>query len=153
MTPELSFRPAVAGDLEAILSLLADDPLGSSREEPGPPVPQVYREAFEEIDGDPNNELLLAVEGDRIVGVLQITFIPGLSRRGARRALLEGVRVAADRRGRGVGEAMIEVALSRARARGCALAQLTSDKRRADALRFYERLGFEASHEGFKRSL
>lgn len=151
--PTLAFREATRADLESLVALLADDPLGAERESPGVPLADDYLRAFAAIENDPNNELLLAVDAGRVLGMLQLTYIPYLTHRGSWRALIEGVRVASASRGRGIGARLIEAAVERARARGCAMVQLTSDKRRTDALRFYAQLGFVASHEGFKRLL
>lgn len=143
-------RRARAGDVDDIVAMLADDPLGSSREQPGDPR---YAKAFEALDADPG-QLLAVVEVDgEVVGTLQLTFIPGLSRIGATRAQIEAVRVRADQRGGGLGRRMIEWAIAEARARGCILIQLTSDASRIDAHRFYERLGFVRSHVGMKLPL
>jgi GNAT superfamily N-acetyltransferase len=109
--------------------------------------------AFEAIDADPRNELIVADEGGAVIGTCQLTFTPSLSRGGAERMTIEAVRVRRDRRGTGVGRAMMAWALDRARERGCRLAQLTTDRRRADAHRFYESLGFVPSHVGMKRPL
>ena len=152
MDAELQFRAATRSDLPAIVEMLRADPLGSQRETPGSVDLEPYEKAFESIDGDPNNSILVATVPD-VVGVLQLTFIPNLTYQGAWRAQIEGVRVSETHRGRGVGEALIREALRRARAQGCRLVQLTTDKRRPEALRFYERLGFVASHEGMKLSL
>lgn len=149
----LQFRPATEQDLPAIVALLADDALGATRECNASPLPASYRTAFAAIDADPHNELVVACRGDAVVGVLQLTLIPYLTYQGSWRALIEGVRVAASERGHGVGQALFEWAIERARARGCGLVQLTTDKARPDALRFYERLGFVASHEGMKLHL
>ena len=146
-------RRAVAADLPAIVHLLADDPLGASREADVDPLPSSYVAAFEAIDRDPNQELVVAVADERVIGVLQLTFIPYLTYQGSWRALIEGVRVAADRRSAGIGRRMIEWCIDRARQRGCQMVQLTSNKSRRDAIRFYERLGFVASHEGMKLNL
>ena len=108
---------------------------------------------FAEIAADSRNELMVAVRGDSVIGCLQITFIPGLSRRGAERAQIESVRVARSQRGQGLGRVLFDWAIERARTRGCSLVQLTSDKGRPEAHRFYEQLGFVASHEGMKLSL
>lgn len=143
-------REATAADLEAIVALLADDGLGKGRETPGDAA---YRRAFEAMSAQPGNVYLVAEDAGGIVGCLQFTVIHGLSRRGLVRAQIEGVRVRADRRGRGIGGTLFEAAFARARAAGCGLIQLTTDRRRGDALRFYERLGFEASHWGLKRAL
>ncbi|HEX8344119.1 MAG TPA: GNAT family N-acetyltransferase [Actinoplanes sp.] len=147
---ELIFRVAGRADVPAVLTLLADDTLGKNREVLGEDVDAAYWRAFEEIDADPRNELIVAVDGGAVVGTCQLTFTPSLSRRGTERMTIEAVRVRGDLRGRGVGRAMMLWALDRARERGCGLAQLTTDKRRADAHRFYASLGFVASHEGMK---
>jgi GNAT superfamily N-acetyltransferase len=150
----LTFRRATDADLAAIVALLADDPLGSRREHNVKPLPQSYADAFAAIDTDPNNELVVVeVEPRRIIGVLQLTFIPNITYQGGWRALVEGVRVAAEYRSGGIGEQLFRWAIQRARDRGCHLIQLTSDKARPDAIRFYERLGFVASHEGMKLHL
>ncbi|WP_412747084.1 GNAT family N-acetyltransferase [Krasilnikovia sp. MM14-A1004] len=148
------FRGATRADVPAILALLDDDEISRSR-------PQVVPEgddaacwaAFEAIDADPRNELIAADDGGTVIGTCQLTFIPSLSRRGAERMTIEAVRVRTDRRGDGIGRAMMLWALDRARERGCGLAQLTTDKRRTDGHRFYEALGFTASHEGMKLAL
>jgi GNAT superfamily N-acetyltransferase len=150
---ELTFRRATADDLTAIVTMLADDVLGASRERLEHPLPQPYVTAFAEIDRDPNNELVVACLGDAVVGVLQLTFIPSLSHIGSRRALIEGVRVSSAHRSSGIGTKLFEWAITRSRERGCRMLQLTTDKRRPDAKRFYEALGFVASHEGMKLSL
>jgi ribosomal protein S18 acetylase RimI-like enzyme len=153
-TPAVSFRRAVRRDLPSIVRLLADDPLGARREAYAAPLPDAYYSAFEAIDRDPNNELIV-VESDAhaVVGVLQLTFIPSITYRGGWRALIEGVRIAEELRSGGVGTTLFEWAIERARERGCHVVQLTSDKSRAGAIRFYERLGFVASHEGLKLHL
>ena len=143
----LVIRRATAGDIPAIVAMLADDPLGAKRESPGDPV---YAAAFAEIDADPRQLLAVAVVDDQVAGTLQLTFIPGLSRRGATRALIEAVRVRADQRGSGLGRRLAEWAISTSRDRGAAMVQLTTDASRTDAHRFYERLGFVASHVGMK---
>jgi ribosomal protein S18 acetylase RimI-like enzyme len=148
-----AFRRATAADLPAIIALLADDPLGRLREDGSSPPGPRYVAAFAAIDADPN-QLLAVVERDgEIIGCLQLSFIPGLSRLGMWRGQVESVRIAAGHRGGGLGRAMIEWAIEQCRARGCGMVQLTSDKSRADALRFYESLGFRASHEGMKLDL
>lgn len=147
---EAIFRPARRADVPAIVALLADDPLGASRETVSEDVDAAYWRAFDAIDADPRNALIVAVVGDDVVGTMQLTFVPSLTRRGGERASIEGVRVAASQRGAGLGRRMITWAISEARARGCALVQLTTDKRRTDAHRFYESLGFTATHEGMK---
>ncbi|MGE0802406.1 MAG: GNAT family N-acetyltransferase [Lautropia sp.] len=133
--------------------MLADDPLGAGRERFELPLPDGYRRAFAAIEADPNNELIVACAGAQPVGVLQLTFIPYLTYQGSWRALIEGVRVDAAWRSRGLGRRLFQWAIERARQRGCRLLQLTTDKRRPDALRFYRSLGFVASHEGMKLAL
>lgn len=151
MPTEVVFRPATAADLPAIMALLADDDIARDR---GGYTGELPAQAFADIDADPRNELVVAAATDgTIVGTCQLTFIPGLSRGGAERMTIEAVRVRSDLRGAGVGRRMMAHALDRARARGCALAQLTTDKRRSGAHRFYESLGFVASHEGMKLNL
>jgi GNAT superfamily N-acetyltransferase len=152
MTP-LAFREAIAADLPAIVAMLAEDDLGRGREDAGLPLKPAYREAFAAIAADPNQSFVVAERDGRILGFLQVSFIPGLSRQGAWRGNIESVRVAASERGRGLGAALMRHAISLCRARGCRLAQLTSDKRRSEAHRFYGRLGFAATHEGFKLGL
>ncbi len=149
----LTFRPARRDDLPAIIALLSDDGLGRGREDAAHPLRAEYVEAFAAIEADPNNLQLVAEDEGVVVGTLQITFIRGLTRLGATRGLIEGVRVARARRGAKIGEAMMAEAISLCRSRGCALVQLTTDKRRTNAHRFYARLGFEATHEGFKLAL
>ncbi|MFD8395688.1 GNAT family N-acetyltransferase [Streptomyces sp. NPDC059680] len=148
---DLEIRRATADDLPAIVAMLADDPLGAQRESPDDMTP--YRAALARLEADPNQHLVVAVRGDRVIGTLQLTIIPGLSRKGTTRALIEAVRVHADERGSGLGSLLIEWAIGTARRLGCRMVQLTSDKARTDAHRFYERLGFSATHEGFKLPL
>ncbi|MEU7600408.1 GNAT family N-acetyltransferase [Streptomyces sp. NPDC041003] len=150
-TPELAIRPATEADLPAIVAMLADDPLGATRESPEDLAP--YRAALARLADDPNQHLVVAVRADRVVGTLQLTIVPGLSRKGATRSLIEGVRVHADERGGGLGTRFIEWAVEKSRAENCSLVQLTSDATRTNAHRFYERLGFTASHVGFKLQL
>lgn len=146
-------REAVRADLPAILALLADDPLGRAREVAT--VDDAYEQAFADIDADPRNHLIVGADADdgTVVACLQVTYIPGLGRHGAERALVESVRVRADRRGEGLGGHLMVWVIAQARQRGCGLVQLTTDKTRADAHRFYRRLGFVASHEGMKLPL
>ncbi|GIE84302.1 GNAT family N-acetyltransferase [Actinoplanes regularis] len=151
----MEFRVATVTDVPAVLALLADDAITRERgygEVPTGLEPTI-RAAFEAIEADPNNELIVAVEDGVVVGSCQLTWIPGLSRGGGWRLLVEAVRIHADRRGRGLGAEMMHWAIERARQRGCRMVQLTTDKRRTDAHRFYERLGFVASHEGMKLTL
>jgi ribosomal protein S18 acetylase RimI-like enzyme len=147
------FRTAQAADLPAIVAMLADDALGAAREIVEDPPARCYRDAFDAIARDPNQLLLVAENAGRIVGCLQLSFIPGLSRQGAWRGQVESVRIASDQRGSGLGRGMIEHAIALCRERRCSLVQLTTDKSRADAKRFYEGLGFVASHEGMKLDL
>lgn len=151
--PAVRIRPAVRADVPAIVQLLADDPLGATREQPGDPLPDAYWTAFDAMHAQPGNELLVAEYAGRVVGCVQLTVIPGLSRTGLTRGQLEGVRVGAAHRGQRIGEALVEAAVALARAAGCGLVQLTTDRSRPAAQRFYERLGFEASHVGMKRLL
>jgi GNAT superfamily N-acetyltransferase len=147
------FRAATADDLPAIIALLMDDALGKLREDLGTPINPLYLDAFAAISCDPNQVLAVADQEGLVIGCLQITFIPGLSRLGMWRGQIEAVRVASTQRGSGVGRAMMLWAIERCRERGCGLIQLTTDKRRADAHRFYAALGFVASHEGMKLAL
>lgn len=151
MTEQTSIREARHDDIPAIVALLADDPLGRTREDPEDLA--AYRRAFDEVGNQAGNVILVAETGGAVVGCLQLTVIPGLARRGMRRGQIEGVRVSAAQRGRKLGEQMISEAITRARAAGCGLVQLTTDRSRADAHRFYERLGFVATHLGMKLML
>ena len=145
---DLEIRAAIADDVPAIVAMLADDPLGAQRESPDDLAP--YVAALERLSADPNQRLVVAVRQGRVVGTLQLTIIPGFSRRGATRSIIEGVRIHTDERGSGLGTQLIEWAIDASREQGCQLVQLTSDRTRTDAHRFYERLGFTASHTGFK---
>ena len=149
----LGTREARRDDVPAIVRLLADDPLGGTREETSDPMPQVYWDAFDAMAAQGGNMLIVAEADGVVVGCLQLIFIPSLTLRGTKRAQIEGVRVDASRRGRHLGERMIRHAMELARAEGCGLMQLTTNKVRADAQRFYERLGFTASHVGMKVDL
>ncbi len=151
--PVPEFREATRADLSGIVSMLADDPLGSTREAHGEDVASAYLDAFEAIDADPNHRLLVADLDGEIAGVMQLSFIPHLTYVGGWRAQVEGVRVAKAYRSRGVGRALFEYAIREAAERGCHLVQLTTDRRRPDALRFYIELGFELSHHGLKLHL
>ncbi|MEV7146356.1 GNAT family N-acetyltransferase [Streptomyces sp. NPDC093084] len=148
---DLDIRAAVADDVQAIVGMLADDPLGARRESPDDLTP--YFSALERLNADPNQRLVVAVREGRVVGTLQLTFIPGLSRQGATRSIIEAVRIHADERGGGLGTRFIEWAIEESRRQGCQLVQLTSDASRTGAHRFYERLGFTGSHVGFKLEL
>ncbi|GAB3973007.1 GNAT family N-acetyltransferase [Plantactinospora veratri] len=153
---ELIFRPARRADVPAIVAMLRDDEVSAGREpaEPiGEEVDAAYWAGFEAVDADPRNELIVAELDGEPVGTMQLTFIPGVSRRGAERMQIEAVRVRRDLRDRGIGRRMMHWAVDQARERGCRLVQLTTDKRRTEAHRFYAALGFEASHEGMKLPL
>ena len=149
----LTFREATAADLPAIVVMLADDPLGAKREDLSVPLNQGYLDAFHAMVAEANQHLVVAEADGGIVGTFQLSFIPGLSSKGAWRAQIEGVRVRSDRRGAGVGAAMMRHAMALAREKGCRVLQLTTDKSRKDAHRFYGRLGFKGSHEGYKLTL
>ncbi|MBZ9962787.1 GNAT family N-acetyltransferase [Mesorhizobium sp. BR1-1-2] len=149
----ITFRKALASDLPALVAMLADDPLGAAREDASLPLAQGYVDAFNAIDADPNQLLAVAVDGADVVGTLQVSFLAGLSRKGAWRGQIEAVRVAGQRRSEGIGRLMIEWAIDQCRARGCGLVQLTTDRTRADAHRFYESLGFNGTHLGYKKTL
>jgi GNAT superfamily N-acetyltransferase len=148
-----TFRRAASDDLPAIVALLADDPIGSGRESVGAQLDPCYGAAFAAIERDPNQFLAVAERGGKVIGVLQLSFIPGLTRRGMWRGQIEGVRIAPAERGAGIGRAMLLWGIEECRKRGCGLIQLTSDKRRSDAHAFYEALGFRATHEGYKLML
>ncbi|MEN3611761.1 GNAT family N-acetyltransferase [Plantactinospora sp. ZYX-F-223] len=153
---ELIFRTARRDDVPAVVAMLLDDEVTASREpaEPtGEEVDAAYWAGFEAVDADPRNELIVAEVDGEPVGTMQLTFIPGVSRRGAERMQVEAVRVRRDLRGEGIGRRMMTWAVEQARERGCRLVQLTTDKRRTDAHRFYASLGFQASHEGMKLTL
>jgi GNAT superfamily N-acetyltransferase len=151
--PDLIFRRATEADVPAIIRLLADDMLGSSREATGAESLPQYLDAFRVADADANQFLLVVDDGSGIVGTLQLTFIAGLARGGLKRGLVEAVRVASDRRGEKIGEAMFAWVLEKCRRESCGIVQLTTDKSRTDAHRFYDRLGFEPSHIGYKMKL
>ncbi|MFK0255398.1 GNAT family N-acetyltransferase [Streptomyces sp. NPDC090445] len=150
-TTELTIRPATEEDLPAIVAMLADDPLGATRESPDDLTP--YLSAYRHLAADPHQHVVVAVRDGRVVGTLQLTIVRGLSRKGATRSIIEGVRVHADERGSGLGTRFIEWAIEQSRREDCHMVQLTSDVTRTDAHRFYERLGFTPSHVGFKLAL
>lgn len=149
----VAFRQAVAADLPAMLRLLVDDEVAQARGGYSAEVTPAVAAAFHQIGRDPNNELWLGERDGEVIAMLQLTLIPGLSRGGMRRALVEAVRVRADLRGRGIGEALMAHAEARARAAGCGLIQLTTDGKRLAAHRFYERIGYTPSHVGMKKKL
>lgn len=146
----LGFREATREDLPEIVRMLADDFLGATRERYENPLPESYVKAFEEIDADKNNELIVAEIDGEIVGTLQITFTPSISLQGGKRATVESVRVDAEQRGQGLGKELMLWAIERAKSEGCYILQLTTNSERTDAHRFYENLGFEGSHLGMK---
>ena len=150
---QLLYRQAAAPDLEYLISMLSDDALGVLREDDSHPPNQRYLDAFEEIEKDQNNELTVVESDGKVIGMLQLTFIPYLTYVGSWRCLIEGVRIHSDYRGQGLGRQFFEWAIARAKTRKCRIVQLTSDKERSSALRFYKSLGFEATHEGFKLKL
>jgi GNAT superfamily N-acetyltransferase len=137
----------------AIVALLADDPLGRTREDDADPLPDPYWRAFDAIAAQPGNDLFVAESGGAVTGCLQLTIIPGLSRSGMKRGLIEAIRISAAGRGQGLGEKLVRHAVEIARAEGCGLVPLPSDRSRTDAHRFYKRLGFAASHVGMKLAL
>ncbi|ESR26248.1 GNAT family N-acetyltransferase [Lutibaculum baratangense] len=147
------FRPATTDDLPQIVAMLADDALGREREDASVPLLPAYIEAFAAISADPNELLAVAESDGELVGCLQLSFLPGISHKGAWRGQIEGVRIAAVRRGTGLGREMISWAIERCRERGCRIVQLTTNASRTDARRFYESLGFEATHVGMKITL
>jgi ribosomal protein S18 acetylase RimI-like enzyme len=144
----ITIRPARRDDVAAIIAMLADDHLGRARERFEDPLPQVYYDAFERIARDPSIQLVVAEEAGRVVGSLQLCILPGLSSQGTSRALVEDVRVASDRRSRGIGEQLLQWAIGEARGKRCKLVELLTHTSRIDAQRFYERLGFARSHVG-----
>ena len=150
---QLFFRNAVKNDLLILIDLLSDDILGKKREDNSRPINAKYEIAFENITNDKNNELIVVEYNGKVVGFLQLTFIYHLSQIGSMRCLIESVRTNSEYRGKGIGRKLFQWAISYAKEKGCVMVQLTSDKKRKDALRFYESLGFIASHEGFKLQL
>ena len=149
----MRMREAVEGDLPTIVALLDDDEQSSGREDASLPLAAGYLAAFAAIDRDPDQLLIVAEQDGAIVGTMQLSFLPGLSFRGAWRGQIEAVRIVGDRRGQGLGQQLIEWAVARCRGRGCRMVQLTSKTSRTDAHRFYERLGFVQSHVGMKLQL
>ena len=150
MKMNLKFRAASERDVTALVQLLANDVLGANREDISTPLNPDYLAAFHGIQMDPNNELTVVESDGDLAGMLQLTFIPYLTHKGSWRCLIEGVRIANSYRGKGLGTKLINWAIKRAKERNCSIVQLTSDKQRPDAIRFYEALGFKATHEGFK---
>lgn len=148
---EIRFRRATDEDVPAVVALLADDRIGPTREDPGDLLP--YRRAFARVDRDPGQFLVVGELNGSVVATAQLTFVPGLSRRGGTRALIEAVRVSRPLRGGGLGSAMMRWAIEECRTRGCHIVQLTSDLSRHDAHSFYLTLGFTRSHAGFSYRL
>lgn len=147
----MKFRKADLEDVPFIIEMLANDKLGSQRENYQQPLPQLYYDAFEKINADANQELMVVENNENeIIGTLQLSFIQYLTYQGGIRAQIEAVRIREDQRGKGIGDAVFRWAIQRAKEKGAHLLQLTTDKKRPDALRFYEKLGFKASHEGMK---
>ena len=151
--PNVTFRDATFADLPAIVALLAEDTLGEKREDPSLPLDPAYERAFHIITANPDQRQIVAEQDGVIIATMQLTFIPGIAFRGVWRGQIEAVRVAARLRGQGIGATMIEWGVEQFRARDCRMVQLTSDKSRGAAHRFYERLGWARSHEGFKINL
>jgi len=147
---DIVFRAAREEDLPDIIELLADDPLGSARDDASLPLDDRYAAAFVAISHDANQLMAVAEQGSCVIGCLQLSFIPGLTRKGAWRGQIEGVRIAAACRGKGFGQEFFDWAIRQCRERNCALVQLSTDVARPEAKRFYESLGFEASHVGMK---
>lgn len=150
---ELAFRKAHKTDVKYIVQMLADDDLGQLRENYQKPIPVGYQNAFEAIDRDVNQELIVVESGGEIIGTLQLSFIQYLTYQGGIRAQIEAVRIKKEHRGKGLGEEFFRWAIDKARNRGAHVLQLTTDKKRPEALKFYEKLGFKASHEGMKLHL
>jgi len=146
----MTYRKAKKEDLAAIVRMLAHDKLGKLREDFREPLPEQYYQAFENINADKNQELMVLEDNDEVIGTFQLSFIQYLTYQGGTRAQIEAVRIREDYRGKGIGEQMMVWAIERARNQGAHVLQLTTDKKRPEALRFYQKLGFEATHEGMK---
>jgi GNAT superfamily N-acetyltransferase len=146
----MNFRKATKNDISEIVKMIADDKLGSKRENFQIPLPKEYLAAFENIDMDPNQELIVVESNDEVIGTLQLSFIQYLTYQGGIRAQIEAVRINKEHRGKGLGKVLFEWAIARAKERKAHVLQLTSDKQRPDAIRFYEDLGFVSTHEGMK---
>lgn len=146
----MKIRKATYEDVSAIVAMLADDELGAKRENFQQPLPEMYLSAFEVIISDPHQELMVVEKQQEVIGTMQLSFIQYLTYQGGVRAQIEAVRIRKDQRGTGLGTQMFEWAINRAKERGAHVLQLTSDKQRPDAIRFYESLGFVATHEGMK---
>jgi ribosomal protein S18 acetylase RimI-like enzyme len=150
----MKLRKAKKEELFRIIELYADDVLGQSRETLSDPLDEGYLKAFDSIDRNPQQELLVLVDDDNLIlGTLQITYVQYLNRMGSKRAIFEAVRIDKNHRGKGLGEMMCKLAINKAKENGAKFVQLFSDKQRTDALRFYQKIGFTPSHEGFKMNL
>jgi GNAT superfamily N-acetyltransferase len=149
----VQIRDAREADVAFVVAMYSDDALGRAGEAPSDPVQSAYLDAFRAIDGDPRHRLVVVEDAGDVVGTLQLSFLPHLVLQGGERTQIEAVRVRSDWRGSGVGEALVQWAVEQARQRGCRLVQLTTNASRGDAHRFYERLGFEATHLGMKMPL
>ena len=150
---DIAFRNAVKDDVKTLVALLADDDIAEGREQAKGDLLPAYSAAFDEMSKNPDNRILVAEQDGQIAGSLQIVYVPGLSRQGAKRAIIESVRVSSKARGQNIGTLLMKEAIAQAKAAGCKLVQLTSDKRRTRAHLFYRRLGFLQTHEGFKLDL
>ena len=151
--PNIRFRLAKRADLPSIVRMLADDELGSQRERFEDPLPEAYYAAFEKVERDANHELIVAERNGEVVATLHLMFLPSISYQGGLRAQIESVRVDRPFQGQGIGSALVQWSMQRAKQRGAHLVQLTTHKSREDAHRFYERLGFKGTHVGMKRNL
>jgi len=150
---DIEIKQAQESDLDSIIEMLADDALGAKREQYTQPLPETYKVAFDAINSNANAKLIVAKEKEQIIGVAQIDFITYLTYQGGTRAQIEGVRVHKNYRSQGVGKLLFEYLINLAKERGCHMVQLTTNKERPDAFRFYENFGFVNSHDGFKRVL
>lgn len=146
----MKFRKAVREDVPAIIEMIVDDDLGKLRENLQDPLPKEYYRAFESIDSNEDQELIVVEHEGKIIGTMQLTFLQYLTYQGGIRAQIEAVRIHRSQRGKGLGETFLQWAIDHAKERGVHLMQLTTDKKRPEALKFYEKLGFKASHEGMK---
>lgn len=150
---KLDFREAEKNEISTLVKMFADDKLGSQREDVSEPVNERYIAAFNQIQNDPNNEIIVAIHKNEIVGMMQLTYIPSLSHIGSKRCIVGGVRVQSPYRGQGLGTKIINWGIQKAESIGCEMVQITSDKQRPEAIRFYEKLGFKATHEGLRLKL
>jgi GNAT superfamily N-acetyltransferase len=150
----MKYRYAIASDVPAIVGMLSDDKLGSLREDYRDPLPDKYYQAFEEIERNRAHELVVVENDDgEVIGTMQLTFLQYLTYQGGVRAQIEAVRIRRDQRGSRLGGEMMRWAIERAQEKGAHVIQLTTDKRRPEALAFYQKLGFQATHEGMKLHL